>query len=91
MNVQGHYISPFLAKEEKLLVYASTAKLYWTARLLVLFLGLISLLSPVVALDFVEGRAGRLCIVCIAVTLFALIVAMATNARSLEVLAATAA
>lgn len=58
---------------------------------MVILLGLVSLLSPILALAYIKGRGGRLSIVCVATALFALVVSVTTNARNLEVLAATAA
>jgi hypothetical protein len=72
-------------------VYASAKKLFWSIRLVVILLTLTSLLSPILALAYVTSKGGRLGIVCAATSFFAFGVALTTNARNVEVLAATAA
>ena len=85
--LQDHYLSPHLASEDKLLVYASATKMFWGMRFVIVLLGLISLLGPILVLAYVSGRRGRLSIVCVSTTLFAIVVSVTTNARNLEVLA----
>ncbi len=58
---------------------------------MIVLLGLISLLSPILAIAYVPGRRGWLSIVCVSTALFAMVVLVTTNTRTLEVVAATAA
>lgn len=90
-QIKKHYLSPHLAKEDKLLVYASSRKVFWVTRFFTVLIGLISLLGPILALAYVTGKKGRLSIVCFSTAIFAVVVSVTTNARNLEVLAATAA
>ncbi|KAI9780828.1 MAG: hypothetical protein M1839_006455 [Geoglossum umbratile] len=80
-----------LAEDNQYLVFSSQSRLQRTVRLFVVFFGLLSLLSPILALFYVKHKESRLGIVCSAIVIFALVVASFAPARNVEILAAVAA
>lgn len=75
---------------DKYLVYNDPAKIKRTTRALVLCFGIFIFLSPILVIYFVPAVSYRLAVVCVAVTLFSIIVATATTASNAELLAAMA-
>lgn len=59
--------------------------------MIILIGNLAFLLGPILALSYIEGKHGRLAVVCISISGFGLLITVITKSRTFEIAAATAA
>jgi hypothetical protein len=71
--------------------YSSDEKIEQFASLVILFLGVVMLVAPLWALEFVHGPVNRLGLITVFIVLFVTLVSLATVAKPFESLAAAAA